>query len=327
MLRRTPLLVPFLLSAACATTTPVSTSTPSERPGDGPRADAAGAAGGSGPRHGHGNHDGKGPRTGRGDHDGGAPNHGHGNHDGKGPRTGRGDHDGKGPNHGHGNHDGKGPRTGRGDHDGGGGGHAARDGGMPHRFENADEWAKRFDAPERDAWQKPDALIAALKLPADAVVADLGAGTGYFAVRLARALPAGRVVAVDVESDMVRHVRMRAEREGLKNLTARVTPGDRADVDAGTDVVLVVDTYHHIDDRAAYFAALKGRLSSRGRVVVVDFKPDSERGPPRDHKVAADVVTKELGVAGYALVDEHDLLPDQYVLVFAPAVTRPSSTP
>jgi SAM-dependent methyltransferase len=289
MPRRAFAVAPLVLATACAT--PQSATTTSSCPADCPR------------------------------HAEGSVHHGAGKHDGSGPRSGHGDHDGKGPNHGEGKHDGTGPRAGRGGHDGSGahdgrGGH--RGGGMPHRFENALEWAKRFDAPERDAWQKPDDVVAALKLPADALIADVGAGTGYFAVRLARAVPGGRVVALDVENDMVRYVSERAANEGLKNLVARLTPADRADVDAGTDVVLVVDTYHHIDNRTAYFAALKSRLSPRGRVVIVDFKPDSERGPPRDHKLSPDVVKSELAAAGYAQVAQHDFLPDQYVLEFAP---------
>ncbi|MBM4283387.1 MAG: class I SAM-dependent methyltransferase [Deltaproteobacteria bacterium] len=192
---------------------------------------------------------------------------------------------------------------------------------MPHRFDDAAFWAQRFDDPERDAWQKPDAVVAALALPADAVVADVGAGTGYFAVRLARSLRQGRVLALDVESSMVRYVEQRARAEGLDNLAARVTPADRADVDAGTDLVLVVDTFHHIADRVAYFGALRPRLSPRGRVAIVDFRVDSERGPPKAHKLAPELVTVELAKAGYALVATHDFLPDQYLLVFAPTTT------
>jgi cyclopropane fatty-acyl-phospholipid synthase-like methyltransferase len=190
---------------------------------------------------------------------------------------------------------------------------------MPHRFDDAAAWARRFDAPERDAWQKPDEVIAALALPPDAVVADLGAGTGYFAVRLARAVPQGRVLAVDVEPDMVRHVDARAAQLGLANLRGRVTPTDRADVDEGTDLVLVVDTYHHIDQRVAYFTALKARLSPRGRLAIIDFLPTSERGPPAAHKLADDVVVRELAAAGFRQIARHDFLPDQYFLVFAPA--------
>jgi len=196
--------------------------------------------------------------------------------------------------------------------------HHGHAGGMPHRFEDAAAWSKQFDAPERDAWQKPDDVIAALALPKDAVVADVGAGTGYFAVRLARAVPQGRVLGVDVEADMVRFIDERAAKEGLNNLKGRLTPFERADVDDGTDLVLVVDTYHHISDRVAYFKALLPKLSARGRLAIVDFRPSSERGPPKAMKMAPEFVQQELAAAGYVQVESHDFLPDQYILVFSP---------
>ena len=93
-------------------------------------------------------------------------------------------------------------------------GHGHRAHEMPHRFEDAEAWAKRFDDPSRDAWQKPDAVIANLALPPGATVADVGAGTGYFAVRLARAVPQGKVFASDIEPDMVRYLGERAGRDG-----------------------------------------------------------------------------------------------------------------
>src|SRR5512143_3695049 len=95
-----------------------------------------------------------------------------------------------------------------------------RHGGMPHRFEHADEWAKQFDDPSRDAWQQPDRVIAALALTPAMTVADVGAGTGYFSVRLARAVPQGEVLATDIEPDMVRYLGERATREHLPNIKA-----------------------------------------------------------------------------------------------------------
>lgn len=88
------------------------------------------------------------------------------------------------------------------------------------RYDGADEWARVFDDPARDAWQKPDEVIRALVLPPNAVIADIGSGTGYFAVRLARAVPQGRVLGVDIEPDMVRYLNKRAERESLPNLVS-----------------------------------------------------------------------------------------------------------
>ena len=85
-----------------------------------------------------------------------------------------------------------------------------------HRFSDADSWAKVFDDPERDRWQKPHEVIMALKLAPDAKVADIGAGTGYFAARLAHMAPNGRIYAVDLEPDMVKYLAERAKREGFR---------------------------------------------------------------------------------------------------------------
>mgnify|MGYP002390544517 CR=1 FL=1 len=87
-----------------------------------------------------------------------------------------------------------------------------------HGFGGAEHWASVFDDPARDAWQKPHEVIQALKLAPDAIVADIGAGTGYFAVRLAHMTPQGRVYAVDTEPDMVKYLGERAQKSGLKNL-------------------------------------------------------------------------------------------------------------
>ena len=185
-----------------------------------------------------------------------------------------------------------------------------------HRFSDAEKWARVFDDPERDAWQKPHQVIEALALKPDAVVADLGAGTGYFSVRLARMLPRGTVYAVDVEPDMVKHLEARAARENLKNVTAvEAVPGD-ARLPAKVDMVLLVDVYHHIDDRERYFRKLAGSLAPGGRVAVIDFKLDSPRGPPKNSRVDPERVKAELARAGYALTAEHAFLPDQYFLEF-----------
>ena len=186
-----------------------------------------------------------------------------------------------------------------------------------HRFSDAEKWAHVFDDPERDAWQKPHQVIEALALKPDAVVADLGAGTGYFSVRLARMVPKGRVYAVDVEPDMVKYLKERAAREKLKHMIAvAAAPGD-ARLPAKADLVLLVDVYHHIGERERYFRSLADSLKPGGRLAVIDFRLDSKRGPPRDARVAPERVKAELKAAGYTLAAEHAFLPDQYFLVFA----------
>src|SRR3954454_12556157 len=122
-----------------------------------------------------------------------------------------------------------------------------------HSFGDAEKWSHVFDDPERDAWQKPHEVIRALGLAPDAVVADLGAGTGYFSARLANMLRSGRVYAVDLEPEMVKYLAERAKREGLKNMIAVAGSATDARIPEKVDLVLLVDVYHHIGGRAAYF--------------------------------------------------------------------------
>ena len=187
-----------------------------------------------------------------------------------------------------------------------------------HEFGDADKWAEVFDDPKRDGWQKPHEVIKALALKPDAVVADIGAGTGYFAVRFARMLPQGKIYAADIEPDMVRHLAQRAKREQLANVFAIQSATDDARLPEKVDLALFVDTYHHIDDRSRYFARLKGTLAPQGRVAIVDFTMDSEIGPPPRARVTPEQVKRELAKAGYELAGEHDFLPNQYFLVFRP---------
>jgi SAM-dependent methyltransferase len=188
-----------------------------------------------------------------------------------------------------------------------------------HRFSGADRWAKVFDDPARDAWQKPHEVIAALSPAPDAVVADIGSGTGYFAVRLAHFVPKGRVYGVDTEPDMVKYLAERAKREGLANLVSIAgRPGD-AGLPARVDLVLMVDVYHHISEREKYFSGLRGSLKPGARVAIIDFRLDAPSGPPKKERIPPAQVKAELAKAGYALAKEHEFLPNQFFLVFEAA--------
>jgi predicted methyltransferase len=185
-----------------------------------------------------------------------------------------------------------------------------------HSFGDAEKWAHVFDDPKRDAWQKPHEVIHALALRPDAVVADLGAGTGYFAARLANMLPQGRVYAVDVEPGMVQHLAKRAQEEHLPNLVAVQAAPDDARLPEKADLILLVDVYHHIEGREAYFRKLRDALKPGGRVAIVDFRADSPEGPPKAARLSPRTVQAEMKAAGYALAAQHGFLPRQYFLVF-----------
>lgn len=197
-------------------------------------------------------------------------------------------------------------------------GHGGTDGGdhFHKRFDKADEWAKVFDDPARDAWQKPDELIAALKLSEAAKVADIGAGTGYFAVRIAKAAPKGMVYGVDIEADMVRYLDERAAKEKLPNVKGVLAGEAGPNLPEPVDLVLVVDTYHHLPKRVEYFKALASSLRPGGRVVIVDFTKEAPMGPPPAHRLSAAEVEAELGQAGYTRLESLPFLPHQYALIF-----------
>jgi SAM-dependent methyltransferase len=207
-------------------------------------------------------------------------------------------------------------RTAGDDHPQGHGEHHHGHDGMTHRFEHADEWAKVFDAPDRDAWQKPDDVLAALELSPSLTVADVGAGTGYFSVRLARKVPNGQVIAQDIEADMVRYLGERAGHEQLSNL--RAVQGSATDPGlepASVDRILVVDVWHHIDDRPAYAAKLARALKPGGFVAIVDFTMEATHGPSQKHRLTPDSVVADLRSAGLEASISPIKLPDQYIAI------------
>jgi SAM-dependent methyltransferase len=187
-----------------------------------------------------------------------------------------------------------------------------------HSFSGAEQWAHVFDDPKRDAWQKPHEVIQALSLEPDAVIADVGSGTGYFAVRLANMVPKGRVYGVDLEPDMVKYLAERAKREKRDNVVAIAGAPDDPRLPEKADLVLLVDVYHHIDDRERYFRNLRTSLKPGGRIAVIDFRMESPDGPPRAARIAPQRVIDELDRAGYQVAKRHEFLPNQYFLVFQP---------
>jgi len=188
-----------------------------------------------------------------------------------------------------------------------------------HSFSGAQHWARVFDDPARDEWQRPHQVIQALNLAEDAVVADIGSGTGYFSIRLAHFVPKGRVFGVDLEPDMVKYLAERAKKDGLPNVTAVQATPDDPQLSAKVDLVLMVDVYHHIADRIPYFRNLRNSLKPGGRVAIIDFRQDAPMGPPVSERITPEGAIGELKTAGYALAEQHSFLPHQYFLVFRAA--------
>ncbi|MBL8600821.1 MAG: methyltransferase domain-containing protein [Myxococcales bacterium] len=168
-------------------------------------------------------------------------------------------------------------------------------------FQDPAQWARIFDDPARDAVIAPDRVIAAMALAPSMTVVDLGAGTGYFSVRLARAVPAGRVIATDIEAPMLRYIEARAQREGLNNLSTALGTEDSPGLAPGSvDRVLVVDVWHHVAHRVAYARRLAEALTPDGRVFIVETRPDAEvEGPPPAMRLRPETICQELAEAGF----------------------------
>ncbi|MBM4256507.1 MAG: class I SAM-dependent methyltransferase [Deltaproteobacteria bacterium] len=188
-----------------------------------------------------------------------------------------------------------------------------------HRFNNIDQAVAMFESAERDAWQKPDDVVKNLQLRSGDVVADIGAGTGYFTRRFAVAVrPQGKALGLDIEPTMVTYINEDAKKRSLTNLSARQVPANDPQLEPNSiDVVFICDTYHHMQERVAYVRRLAQALKPGGRVVIVDFhKRELPLGPPMEWKLAPETVTEEFRQAGLQLTRSVDFLPYQYFLEF-----------
>ena len=191
---------------------------------------------------------------------------------------------------------------------------------MHRRHQDPTAYMAALDDPARDAYSKPGEVVRALALREGEVVADIGSGTGYFTLRFARAVgETGRVFAVDVSPDMIRHLNRRLRDQGVRNVvTVLADPHDPLLPDDSVDRFVIVNTWHHIGNRPAYLEKLKGMLRPGGQVVHIDFlKRDAPVGPPTSEKIARGDLVEEMEAAGFRLSAEHDFLPHQYFLVFA----------
>ena len=173
-----------------------------------------------------------------------------------------------------------------------------------------------FEDPARAQWQKPDEVIASLGPLDGKIVADIGAGTGYFAFPLAK--KAAKVIAIDIDQRFLDYIeqKRRTQKVGA-NIETRITAPDSPGLKpAEADLVLIVDTYHHIENRIDYLKKLKKDLAKSGLLVIVDYKKEkTPPGPPVELRIAQESVESELKSAGFAVVSaDRDLLPYQYII-------------
>jgi 2-polyprenyl-3-methyl-5-hydroxy-6-metoxy-1,4-benzoquinol methylase len=173
-----------------------------------------------------------------------------------------------------------------------------------------------FEDPARAQWQKPGEVIASLGPLDGKTVADIGAGTGYFAFPLAKR--AAKVIAIDIDQRFLDYIEQKKGTQKVgANVETRITAPDSPGLKPGeADLVLIVDTYHHIENRIDYLKKLKKDLAKGGVLVIVDFKKEkTPPGPPVELRIAQESVESELESAGFTVVStDRALLPYQYII-------------
>jgi len=177
------------------------------------------------------------------------------------------------------------------------------------------DWLER---PSREREERTDLLVDNLPLEEDHVVADIGAGTGYFSFRIAPSVPRGEVLAVDIQPEMLAIIRERAQQQGAGNV--RGVRGGVADpnlADDSVDLALVVDAYHEFSHPREMALALRRALRPGGRLILVEYRAEDPSVPiKRLHKMSEAQARRELEAAGFEFVRNGDFLPQQHFLVF-----------
>jgi SAM-dependent methyltransferase len=200
-----------------------------------------------------------------------------------------------------------------------------------HRFTDPERWAAIWESEDRYKWQKPQEVLEVLALAPGQSVADLGAGTGYFTRLLSWQVgEQGKVYAVDIEPTMLEHINGRDDGYRIDNIiTVLAEPDDPKLPLDELELVLSVNTWHHVGDRVDYIRRLEPVLRPSGRVAIIDYRRgDLPVGPPDEMKLPRAQVVAEFAEAGWTLISENRILPYQYFLVFTPgaASAEPQTT-
>lgn len=185
-------------------------------------------------------------------------------------------------------------------------------------YKNAQVCSMILDGPQRYQWQDPDKIIDTLITSTDLTLVDLGAGTGFFTALFSKALPKGKVIALEPENALVRWLEKRKAEDGLDNLTISEISHDNPDleqIDGGIDILFVGYTYFHFDDPIPYFREkVRPFLKDDARVAIADVEPEFTEAMRR--KVSSAQVIAEMKESGFRLESAPELAENQYLLVF-----------
>ena len=185
-------------------------------------------------------------------------------------------------------------------------------------FDDVEKYIAFLEKPERAIWQKPDAVVAALGLKGSETLDDIGAGSGYFTFRFAKALPHGKVIAADTEAEMIRHIHHKAMSDGITNIQSVLTKPEDPEVSKDADWVFICDVLHHVVDRPSWLGHVASEMKPGAKLALIEFKEGKlPEGPPETAKIPRAQLVSLVSKAGLTLDGEkNEILPYQVFLVF-----------
>ena len=186
-------------------------------------------------------------------------------------------------------------------------------------FEDTQKYIDFLERSDRAIWQKPDAVVQELHLSGTEKVADVGAGSGYFTFRFARALPEGKVYAIDIEPEMLRHIHHKALSEGVKNVEVIKSTPDDPKIPADVDLVFLCDVLHHVKDSELWLRKLSMQMEKGSQLIVIEFKEgDLPQGPPAAVKIPKRKLINMILEHNFKLDrDKAHFLPYQEFIIFS----------
>lgn len=185
-------------------------------------------------------------------------------------------------------------------------------------FDQVEKYIAFLEKPERAVWQKPEEVVRALGLKGAETLVDVGAGSGYFTFRFARALPHGKVIAVDTEAEMIRHIHHKATSDGINNIRAVLAKPEDPEITKDADWVFICDVLHHVSERSAWLGQIAMEMKPGARLALIEFKEGKlPEGPPEGAKIPRAQLIVLATKAGLILDSEKlKILPYQVFLVF-----------
>jgi SAM-dependent methyltransferase len=187
------------------------------------------------------------------------------------------------------------------------------------------EGAGWLERPERETEERTDLVVQSLPLEPESVVADIGAGSGFFTRRIARRIPAGTVIAVDIQPEMLAILRDKAAAEGIENIETVLATEQSLNLEPNSiDLALFVDVYHELMQPLEVMRELRTALKPGGKVILIEYRAEDPSIPIIPvHKMTARQASLEMEAAGFQFVENLDVLPTQHFLVFSRDIVKP----